>query len=335
VDLMPTAEQDEIAATVRAFLADRMPVAGLGRQPMTTEIDPGVWRECADLGWVGLGINEASGGVGYGLVEEMLLFRELGRGVAGGPFLPGVLAAHVAAGAGATDLARSIVAGDVRVALGTPIGPPLIGSTVTAEVSVAHLDGAELLVVCDGGAAAVVPLDACDVAPIDAVEGTVPTGRGAVRGVPAVAWVDAATSPVLDRALVLGAAMATGLAAAVLAVTVTHAGNRVQFGKPIGVNQAIKHWCADMAVHAEGAFAQVCYAAVAVRDALPGAGLEAAIAKYFADEAARLNSEGAVQIHGALGYTSEAVPYRYVHRAHLLARCVASRASLLDLVVPR
>jgi alkylation response protein AidB-like acyl-CoA dehydrogenase len=60
---------------------------------------------------------------------------------------------------------------------------------------------------------------------------------------------------------------------------------------------------------------------------------EAAIAKYAADEAARLNAEGAVQIHGAIGFTSEATPHRYVYRAHLLARCLSSRAALLDRVV--
>ena len=94
---------------------------------------------------------------------------------------------------------------------------------------------------------------------------------------------------------------------AALAVSVEYARQRGQFGRPIGVNQAIKHRCADMAVRCEGAFAQ----------------------------ATRLNIEGAVQIHGAMGFTNEATPHRYVNRGHLLAPCLADRAALLDRSVGR
>jgi alkylation response protein AidB-like acyl-CoA dehydrogenase len=116
---------------------------------------------------------------------------------------------------------------------------------------------------------------------------------------------------------------------------VQYAKDREQFGKPIGAFQAIKHRCADMAVRAEGAFAQAGYAALAVRDGLVGADVEAAIAKYHADEAARLNAEAAVHIHGAMGTTNEATPHRFVHRAHLLAHCLSTRAELLDRIVGR
>ena len=151
----------------------------------------------------------------------------------------------------------------------------------------------------------------------------------------ATAHVDAATEPIFLRGLVLAAASAAGVAEAVLDVAVAYAGERVQFGKPIGTYQAIKHRCADMKVRADGAYAQASYAAVAVRDGLDDAATEAAVAKYVADEAARLNSEGAVQIHGAIGFTSEAVPHRFVYRAHVLGRCLASRAELLDRIIGR
>ncbi len=337
MDLMPSAEHDEIAATVRSLLGERVPVTGRGHQHVVVghEISPELWSECAELGWLGLGLPEAFGGVGYGLVEEMMLFRELGRGVAPGPFLPGVLAAHLAAGAGHSDLARQIVTGEVLIALGTPIGLATVGTTVTAALSIAHTDRAALVLVCDDGAAALVPAEACAIRPVDPVEGSVTIGRGHADRVPAVAWVDASTEPVFLRGLVLAAAAATGVAEGAMAVAVEYACQRVQFGRPIGVNQAIKHRCADMAVRCEGAFAQVSYAAVAISDGLPGAAVEAATAKYFADEATRLNTEGAVQIHGAMGFTSEAIPHRYVYRGHLLARCLADRATLLDRIVGR
>ena len=337
MELMPSAEHDEIVDTVRSFLSARIPVTGRGDRHVTVgpEIDPALWRECADLGWLGLGLPEAAGGVGYGLVEEMLLFRELGRGVVPGHFLPGVLGAHVAAAAGDLDLAAAIVYGATLVALGTTIGPANIGRSVTGELSVVHTERAELVVVCNEHVASLIRLDDCAIEPVDPVEGSVSVGRGRADVVDAQAWVTAATEPVYLRGLVLAAASATGVAEAALALAVQHAGQRIQFGKPIGVNQAIKHWCADMAVSAEGAFAQACFAAIAVRDGLPEAATEASIAKYHADEAARLNSEGCVQIHGAMGFTSEALPHRYVYRAHLLGRCLATRPNLLDRIVQR
>ncbi|MET0908414.1 MAG: acyl-CoA dehydrogenase family protein [Ilumatobacteraceae bacterium] len=337
MDLMPSAEQEEIAATVAAFLADRMPVVGRGRDHVVAapEIADDLWRDCTDLGWLSLGLSESAGGVGFTLVEEMMLFRELGRGVAPGPFLPGVLGAHLAAAAGDPDLTESIASGATKVALGTPIGPAELRSSVSCEVSVVHVDGAEYILVCDDRSASLVPTERCELEAIDPVEGSITTGRGRLDGVSSTVYVDAATEPIFLRGLVLAAAAATGVAEAVLDVAVAYAGTRVQFGKPIGTFQAIKHRCADMKVSADGAYAQASYAAVAVRDGLDGAALEAAIAKYVADEAARVNSEGAVQIHGAMGFTSEAVPYRYVARAHLLGRCLASRAELLDRIIGR
>ncbi len=337
MDLMPSAEQDEIAATVASFLAARLPVTGRRARHVLDgdEIDARVWRECAELGWLSLGLPEEAGGAGYGLVEEMLLFRELGRGVAPGPFLPGVLGAHLAVAAERADLAGEIAAGERRVALGTPVGRATVGPRVGAELSVAHSGGADLVLVCDDGAAALLPAGDCGIVPIDAVEGTIATGRGRAADVPAVAWADAATAPVFLRGLVLAGAAATGVGEAALAVAVEHAKHRVQFGRPIGVNEAIKHWCADMKVAVDGSFAQASYAAVAVGDGLPSAAVEAAIAKYVADETARRNSEGAVQIHGAMGFTTEATPHRFVYRAHLLARCLASRAALLDRIIGR
>ena len=338
MDLMPSAEQDEIVDTVRSFLAARIPVTGRGHDHVTVgaEIDPTLWRECAELGWLGLGLPEAAGGVGYGLVEEMLLFRELGPRRRARS-LPARCARRARGRGGRRPRPRC---GDrVRRRRWWPSAPrsgrPNIGRSVTGELSVVHTERAELVVVCNEHVASLIRLDDCTIEPVDPVEGSVSVGRGRADVVDAVAWVAAATEPVFLRGLVLAAAAATGVAEAALALAVQHAGQRVQFGKPIGVNQAIKHWCADMAVSAEGAFAQACYAAVAVRDGLPEAATEASIAKYHADEAARLNSEGCVQIHGAMGFTSEALPHRYVYRAHLLGRCLATRPNLLDRIVQR
>jgi hypothetical protein len=238
----------------------------------------------------------------------------------------------VAADAGDVDLARRIVSGSCLVALGTPTVPATIGASVSADLSITDVAGAELILVCDASGAALLRVVDCDSEPIDAIDGTVTAARGRATGVAAVAFVDA-SSVVFERALVLAAATSVGIAQGVLAVAVRYAGQRQQFGKAIGAYQAIKHRCVDNAVLADAADAQVFYAAVAVQEGLVDALTEASIAKYGADEAARKGGEGAVQVHGAMGYTSEATPYRFVLRAHVLARSVALRAELLDTIV--
>ena len=117
MDLMPTAEQDAIRDSVRTFLAAELPMSRVralcGAAPDAYDA---LWRAAAELGFFGLALPEAAGGAGYALTEEMVLFEELGRLLAPGPWLGSVLAAHALADAGHAALTR-IVAGEVRVAL--------------------------------------------------------------------------------------------------------------------------------------------------------------------------------------------------------------------------
>ena len=332
MDLMPDDDLLDIERTVASWLAANMPVRGLGRDHVNhgPEIAPALWAEVAELGWLALGLPESAGGAGCSLVEEAVLFRELGRVVAPGPFLPAVLAGHLAAAAGDGGLAEAAAGGGLRVALGTAAGPLRIGETVTGALSVTHARDAELVVVCDAGAAAIVRATDLGLEPIDPVDGSVSIATGRADRAAIVARVDAAKSPIRDRALVLAAATGAGLASGVLAVGAAYASQRQQFGKAIGTFQAIKHPLADAAALVETADAQVAYAAVAVRDGLPGASTEAAVSKWAADEAARRTADAVIQVHGAVGFTAEAVPYRYALRAHVLGRTLGVRAELLD-----
>ena len=146
------------------------------------------------------------------------------------------------------------------------------------------------------------------------------------EGVP-VAAIDG--PDVWHRLLVLGAAALTGVAERARDLAVEHAINRHQFGRPIGVNQAIKHPCADMALRVELAGAQVLVAALTVDAALPDAGLEATSAAAVAADAALANARAAVQIHGGLGFTAEHPVHTLVARAHVLERMVGGRPSIL------
>src|SRR5262245_2677847 len=100
MDLMPTAEQDAIRDSVRTFLDAELPMARV-RALMAAPPDAyaELWRSAAALGFFALALPEARGGAGYSITEEMVLFEELGRALAPGPWLGSVLAAHVLAGA--------------------------------------------------------------------------------------------------------------------------------------------------------------------------------------------------------------------------------------------
>jgi alkylation response protein AidB-like acyl-CoA dehydrogenase len=346
MDLLPTPEQAEIAQTVAAFLADRLPVvASVGRLNDEPELVAETWRECAALGWLSLGLPETLGGVGYGLAEEMLLFRELGRGLAPGAFLPTALGLRVAARSGCTDITDGILDGRVRVALATPHAPLESGTGVSGEFTLTHFHDADYALICEPTRSVLVSTASFTTTTLDAVDRSVSIGRGHAVDAPIVASVDAAEDPVHDRAMVLTAAIGVGIAEATRDLAVGYAKTRQQFGKPIGVNQAVKHACADMAVRADGAFAQATYAALVVDGCLDGrateaamkaateAAMEAAIAKHAADDAARRNAAACVQIHGGIGFTSEHSPHRYVLRAHVNERLVASRTVLLDRIL--
>ncbi len=118
-----------------------------------------------------------------------------------------------------------------------------------------------------------------------------------------------------DRTLVALSAEAVGGAEKVLEDSVAYAKERVQFGKPIGVHQAIKHKCADMLMQVESAKSITYYAAWAVDESTEDATLAAAMAKAYTSDAYRHCSAENIQIHGGVGFTWEYDCHLYFKRA--------------------
>jgi alkylation response protein AidB-like acyl-CoA dehydrogenase len=114
-------------------------------------------------------------------------------------------------------------------------------------------------------------------------------------------------------AATLTAIDSVGVAARLLAMTVSYTKERTAFGKPIAAFQAIKHRCADMLIQLESARVAVWRAAVAVRDGAPDAAEAVSIAKFFATEAASYVAGQALQLHGGIGFTWE-------HDLHILLK---------------
>jgi alkylation response protein AidB-like acyl-CoA dehydrogenase len=312
VDLLPSGDQQEIATAAAAFIAKELPTSGLrARRDEPQALDRETWLRCVHLGWLGLGIPEASGGVGYGVIEEAMLFREIGRGLAPGPFLATSLAVHAAVASGHGEMASALMTGGAAALALSRQPAPEVGATVTGTFDL--LDDAALV-------------EAAAIGPVERRTSIDPASRlSRVRlsDVPAVAVPADQAAALFHRGCVLAAATLAGIAEAARDHAADHARTRVQFGRPIGVNQAIKHRCADMALHAEAATAQVWFAAAAIDGRRVDAAFHASAAKVVATDAAIGNAEANIQIHGGQGYTFANDANLYLKRAHVVAATMA------------
>lgn len=334
MDLNLDTEQMAVRDAIRGVLAERLPSARV-RAIMHEEppFDAAVWSAAGELGWFGLAVSEAAGGAGYGLPEAMLLFTELGRAVAPGPWLGTVLAAFALGGLLEHP---QILAGTCRVAVvDDPAGKLLPGSRVRGTVAgVADVGAASHLLLLGTSQVRFVARDAHGIG-VTSTPSMDPTRRLSTLDFDGVDVKVVSSGAEYFRWIgaVLAAAEAVGVAERALEMSVEYGKVRQQFGKPIGSFQAIKHRCADMAVRAEVARSAVTYAALAVRDGEPDADFQVHVAKALATDAALGNTTDNVQNHGGMGYTWESDAHLYLKRARLLEHTFGSRTAHLDALV--
>jgi alkylation response protein AidB-like acyl-CoA dehydrogenase len=332
MDLMLSAEQEAVRDAIRQVLRGRMPSEAV-RRVMDTEsgVDAAVLRGAGELGWFGLALPEAAGGAGYGLPEAMLLFVELGRSLAPGPWLGTVLAAQALAQAGGAQAERlgRVLAGTELVAVADDPSDGFVAGAPTGAVVDAGV--AQAFLVIGAKDVRLVPRDAAGLA-VEVELSIDPTRRlGVLRGGATGGVSLGVSAEVLRRwGTVLAAAEAVGVAERTLEMSVEYAKVREQFGKPIGTFQAIKHRCADMATRTEVARAVVVYAAVAVAEGEADADFHVHSAKALATDAAIQNATDNVQNHGGMGYTWESDSHLLLKRARVLEHCFGSRMAHLD-----
>jgi alkylation response protein AidB-like acyl-CoA dehydrogenase len=318
VNLLPGTEQLEIISAAGDFLAERLPVERI-RAERGTEISVSqqLWREGAEMGLLTLGLDEESGGSGRPFDDEVLLFIELGKRLAPGPFLACTLAARVAAGCGDVALAEQIGSGRALVALAVLRGDGEV-RPVKGTFDLFEPAGASHALVVARDGAALVEID--DLGTSMRVGSTDPGTRIAsvtVDSAEPLHWLPAKDEWIWARATVLSAAYLTGLAAAAAAAAIEHAKTREQFGKPIGVHQAIKHTCVDMEIAAEAAQAQTLFAAIALAGGRADALLQVLSAATVAGSAAVDNAAAGIHVFGGMGYTFENDMHLYLKRAHV------------------
>ena len=361
------ADQNALRDAVRTTLARALP-----RERYREIVDAGisgevrlpddVWATMADLGWTGLLVPEEYGGLGLGLVDMTVVMEEMGALPLPGPFFSSaVLATLVARRLGATDLLEEL-AGGQRVGtvaveeVGTS-GDPLGGVRTLARRDGDRwlLDGLKPTVL-DGNVATVVLVVARDEAGdlaafriddpamtwVPGLDPTRPLARLELAGTPASRLGPSGDQSsllrrALDDAAIMLCAELVGACDAAFAITSDYAKARVQFGRPIGTFQAVKHIAADMLQALTLARVGTHYAAWTSDVDAPDRETAAAMAKAWVGEAAVHVTGDAIQIHGGVGFTWECDAHLYYKRAKandlILGRQGWQRRRVADLIL--
>ena len=309
MDFLPDAEQDALVEATREYIASRFPLIG-----GPGGLDDVRWKEITELGWLGLATDEDAGGAGATLLDEVFVFREIGRGLVGGPVLTTLAAGRLAAWSGQNRLAGELIGGQLRVARAIA----LPASNDDLLLIDGEQSGLTLLVDDDRASLYATPQHLESSPGLE--DGTsVVRGRRSGLGAPSLSVDDPPTVRRLRRVLsILTCAQLAGIAGATRDLATEHAKNRVQFGKPIGAFQAIKHKCADMATNALAADNVTFFAAHMETVGTAGADYYTLAAAAHTRRAAFANARTNVQIHGAMGFTVEDSAHRFVKRTHTL-----------------
>lgn len=324
MDARLTELQQQVVETAEQIARDLAPESP--DQMVSRSDDDGAWRKLAEAGLLGMRLPESAGGSAMSGVEVALVAEQLGRFCVPLPFIgSAVCASQLLRDAGAADdTLHALAQGELRLA---PVLDVALREWASPERDgiAFEADAAGGLVVDPlGGRLSVLELGTL----LDSQDLT-----RALRRVPAAA-------PTIDvgdlggpvsfearervHALTLAALAAdlVGVMRAALDRAVAYACEREQFGVKVATFQALQHMAAEALVSVEAARGAALYAAWAV-DALPArAALDAArLAKAYAAVHARDVCETAIQMHGGIGMTWEAMPHVYLRRA-LLGRLV-------------
>ncbi len=347
-----TEEQEQLRQFVRQFLEEKSSEAAVREQMDTDDgYDAAVWKQMAEqLGLQSLVIPEEFGGQGFSFVELGVVLEEMGRALLCAPFLSGVLAsaailhsgddgakaAHlpgIASGETIATLAFTEESGkwdetgitmEATAAGGQPEGLSHTVSGVKSFVIDGHTANLIIVAARTGAGVSLFAVDGDAEGMTREALSTMDQTRKQAKltfdntpatliGTDGGGW-DTMTT-VLDLGAVALAAEQVGGAQFVLEMAVQYAKDRVQFGRPIGSFQAIKHKCADMLLEVESAKSAAYYGlwcAAELNDELPSV---ASLAKSYCSEAYFHAAAENIQIHGGIGFTWEHPAHLYFKRA--------------------
>lgn len=355
MQLVLTAEQEDLRDTMRRLLTEQAPPSRVREVAVDNtaeggDYDRALWARLADLGLTGLVIDDKHGGADAGHVELCVVLEELGRALTPVPY---VASAALAATAGANlDGADDVLE---RIAGGTAVVTVATAETAHGVPRAARdgdawrLDGTADVVpdgqfadqVIVGTDAGFFLVDAGDIAvtPLVSTDPTRGFARLAFSSAPVRALGCADPAAVRRRiadvgALALAAEQVGGMAACV-ETTVDYAKVRMQFGRPIGSFQAVKHACADMYAEAEQGSAALRYAAWAADEEPESFPAAASLAKAACSDAYADIAAQTIQLHGGIGFTWEHDAHLYFKRARSTRALFGDSAHHRELLVQR
>lgn len=346
-----TEEQGQLRDAVRKFSAEHFAEETVrGLMSSDPPFDPKVWaRLGAELGVLGLSVPEADGGVGGTLIDQAVAIEELGARLACGPLFGTVylaIPALVAASSGPVrdELLGDLVEGRRTAAFAVADTAGAFDADAVAVTATGDALSGTVAQVVDGGIADVllvaarsdngIALYAVDGAG-EGVSRTPLATLDLTRSEANVTFTDASArviagpeeaARVIDHALQVGAALLAveqvGAAQHLLDLSVDYAKSRLQFGRPIGSFQAVKHRLANLLVDVEHARSTAYHAIWALAAGTDDPALATSIAQAVCSGALTHVANDTIQVHGGIGFTWE-------HQAHLYYKRAATDAVLL------
>ena len=299
-------------------------------------IDDGLWAAMVEQGWPGVAVAEDAGGLGLGPVEVAVLLEEIGRHAAPAPYAATVLALDALTAGDETGLSNRLlerggvgcvawsrrpdaVRAEARGAAASE-GDWLLSGRPDPTV---HAPSAEVAIVV-----ALEP-DGLGVFAVDLEATGRPRREPAMDRTREVGWLHLDRAPaarlggtdaverLVQRGAVGACAEMLGGASRVLELAVEYAKDRVQFDRPIGSFQAVKHRCADMLVDVEGMRSATYWAAWCLAADAPDAPVAASTAKIWSADASKRVMASSLQVHGGVGFTWEHDLHLFLKRAQL------------------
>jgi alkylation response protein AidB-like acyl-CoA dehydrogenase len=355
MDFAFSEEQDELRASARGFLSEHSGSAQVRQaMESEAGYSPSTWKQIsAELGWTGVAIPAQYGGLGLGAVELSALLEVMGESLLCAPFFSSICLGANALLVAGTEQQRQehlprIAEGESLASLAASgpsgrFGPDAVEMTWSADGNGFRLHGQASFVV-DGHSADLLIVAAraqgstgeegislfCVPTTTKGVEARLLPSMDQTRKLAEIefdarvpemarmcgddhAWLQ--VEEILDRAAVGLAAEQVGVAQRCLDMAVTYAKERVQFGRPIGSFQAVKHKCADMMIQLESARSAAYYAACVAADGGDDLTVVASLAKAYCSDAAFQCAADCLQIHGGVGFTWEYDVHLYFKRA--------------------
>ncbi len=342
-------EQEELRKVVKQFMEDKSPEAAV-RELMASDTgyDPDVWKQMGEqMGLQGLIFPEAMGGSEFSYIELVVVLEEMGRALLCAPYFSSVVLAgntlqHLPEGGDRDELLSRIATGEAIATLayveeggrwdldgiqmeakksgdgeyeltGTKMYVP-DGTVADIILVLAKTESGVSVLWCEGDAKG---LERTSLSTLDQTrkQARLEFSKTPAKLVGNEGSASEIFSLVMDLAAVALAAEQVGGAQMCLDMSVEYSKERIQFGRPIGSFQAIKHKCADMLLEVESAKSAAYYAswcASELNDELPSV---AALAKSYCSEAYFHAAAENIQIHGGIGFTWEHPAHLYFKRA--------------------